>query len=233
MAGSCDHALDSARRSSSSSWARIVSTPTASLSWKTSPARIDSTIAGVPPSSRCAGSVEVAVVLGVDVRDRAAAGHVRAPGWSAARVARRARRACDGPADELVRREEDRRPCSRAGRRRRGRPSRSRRRARRPRSPRRTARRAVQQRRDAGGVGDDAGDVARRRRSEPILSGRSACATSSASSTSPGRCARRRPRDRDDVGDRLAPRDLVGVVLEGAEEHHRSLARAGCASLRW
>ena len=30
--------------------------PTACLSWKTSPARIDSTIAGVPPSSRCTGS---------------------------------------------------------------------------------------------------------------------------------------------------------------------------------
>ena len=32
------------------------SAPTASLSWKTSPARIDSTMAGVPPSSRCSGS---------------------------------------------------------------------------------------------------------------------------------------------------------------------------------
>jgi hypothetical protein len=64
---------------SRSSWARIVSTPTASLSWKTSPARIDSMIAGVPPSSRWLGSVEVAVVVGVDVGDRAAAGHIGHP----------------------------------------------------------------------------------------------------------------------------------------------------------
>ena len=55
MAGSATHA-STARRSSSSSCAWIVSTPTACLSWKTSPARIDSTIAGVPPSSRWAGS---------------------------------------------------------------------------------------------------------------------------------------------------------------------------------
>ena len=46
-----------------------------SLSWKTSPARIDSTIAGVPPSSRCYGVVEVHVFLGIDVGDGAAADH--------------------------------------------------------------------------------------------------------------------------------------------------------------
>ena len=39
-----------------SSRSRIASTPTASFSWNTSPARIDSTIAGVPPSSRCSTS---------------------------------------------------------------------------------------------------------------------------------------------------------------------------------
>ena len=38
----------------SRSW--IASTPTASLSWNTRPARMDSTIAGVPPSSRRSGS---------------------------------------------------------------------------------------------------------------------------------------------------------------------------------
>ena len=31
--------------------------------------------------------------------------------------------------------------------------------------------------------------------------------------------------DGDDVGDGLAPGDLVGVVLVGAEEHHRALGR--------
>ena len=45
-----------------------------SLSWKTSPARIDSRIAGVPPSSRCTMS-RVAVLDRVDVSDRAAARH--------------------------------------------------------------------------------------------------------------------------------------------------------------
>ena len=35
---------------------RMVAVPTASLSWNTSPARTASMIAGVPPSSRCAGS---------------------------------------------------------------------------------------------------------------------------------------------------------------------------------
>ena len=45
-----------ARRQKSSSCALITSTPTASLSWKTSPARIASTMAGVPPSSRVTGS---------------------------------------------------------------------------------------------------------------------------------------------------------------------------------
>jgi hypothetical protein len=45
-----------ARSMKEASRASISSTPTASLSWKTRPARIDSTIAGVPPSSRCSGS---------------------------------------------------------------------------------------------------------------------------------------------------------------------------------
>ena len=45
-----------ARPMKSSSRARISGTPTVSFNWKTSPARIDSTMAGVPPSSRCSGS---------------------------------------------------------------------------------------------------------------------------------------------------------------------------------
>ena len=35
--------------------------------------------------------------------------------------------------------------------------------------------------------------------------------------------------DRHDVADRLAPRQLVGVVLERADEHDRPLVGAGCA----
>ena len=46
----------SARRAKAPSRRRISSAPTASLSANTSPARIDSTIAGVPASSRTAGS---------------------------------------------------------------------------------------------------------------------------------------------------------------------------------
>ena len=46
----------SARLANASSRRWISSAPTASLSANTSPARIDSTIAGVPASSRTAGS---------------------------------------------------------------------------------------------------------------------------------------------------------------------------------
>ena len=45
-----------ARRMNDCSRSAILSWPTASFSWKTSPARIDYTIAGVPPSSRTSGS---------------------------------------------------------------------------------------------------------------------------------------------------------------------------------
>ena len=45
-----------ARSMNDASRRRIASTPTASFSPKTRPARIDSTIAGVPPSSRCSMS---------------------------------------------------------------------------------------------------------------------------------------------------------------------------------
>jgi hypothetical protein len=43
-----------ARDTKSSSRRRIASTPTAAFSWNTRPALIDSTMAGVPPSSRWA-----------------------------------------------------------------------------------------------------------------------------------------------------------------------------------
>ena len=45
--------------------ARITSILTACLSWKTNPALIGSTIAGVPPSSRCTGSVRYACSVGL------------------------------------------------------------------------------------------------------------------------------------------------------------------------
>ena len=51
-----------ARWMKSTSRSRIASAPTASLSWNTSPARIDSMIAGVPPSSRMHRIGDVAVL---------------------------------------------------------------------------------------------------------------------------------------------------------------------------
>ena len=56
MLSFCDHDAI-ARWMKSTSRSRIASAPTASLSWNTRPARIDSMIAGVPPSSRSTGSV--------------------------------------------------------------------------------------------------------------------------------------------------------------------------------
>ena len=51
MAGLADHEA-TALATNDSSRCLIASTPTASLSWNTSPARIDPTMSGVPPSSR-------------------------------------------------------------------------------------------------------------------------------------------------------------------------------------
>ena len=53
------------RRRQSSSWERITSTPTAAFSWNTRPARIASTMAGVPPTSRWAGSSRYRCSLGL------------------------------------------------------------------------------------------------------------------------------------------------------------------------
>ena len=65
---------------------------------------------------------------------------------------------------------------------------------------------------------------------QPILSGRSAYAHELRAR---GRARSTWPSASswivDDVGDRLAPRQLVGVVLERADEHDRPLARAGSA----
>ena len=84
---------------------------------------------------------------------------------------------------------------------------------------------AVEQRRDRAGVGDDPGDVRRRREAADL-------------ERAVGVCGRAPPRGRPrsmwpsasssidhDVGDRLAPRQLVGVVLVRADEHDRPLAR--------
>ena len=77
---------------------------------------------------------------------------------------------------------------------------------------------------DAGGVGDDAGDVRRGREradlERPVGVLLQLLAQVGLVDAAVGVLA-----DRDDVGDRLAPRDLVGVVLVGTDEHDRPLRR--------
>ena len=68
---------------------------------------------------------------------------------------------------------------------------------------------------------------------EPIFSGRSAYRSSSASQLGLVDVAVGVLGDRHHVGDRLAPGQLVGVVLEGADEDDRPLLAAGSASVRW
>ena len=181
-----------ARSRNRSSAARIVSTPTACLSWKTSPARIDSMIAGVPPSSRVLRVGEVGVLVVVDVGDRAAArdvGHPVGEQLAPRHQHARGRRT----ADELVRGQEDgvlvRERVARPGRG----TSRCRRTARRPRSPRTTARRArAGSSATATRVGDDAGDVGGgRERADLQRSVGVASRTRRAGRR--GRCGRRRP----------------------------------------
>jgi hypothetical protein len=80
----------------------------------------------------------------------------------------------------------------------------------------------VQQRGDAPDVGDDAGDVRRRREGADLQR---------PVSVRPQRGLQRDEvdvpvtvlRDADDVGDRLPPRQLVAVVFERADEHDRSV----------
>jgi hypothetical protein len=88
--GSPDHA-SIARSMKSSSRRRIVSTPTASFRWKTRPARIDSTIAGVPPSSRCSGSSRYTCSSGLTYAT------VPPPGACGTRFANSSRRATRTP----------------------------------------------------------------------------------------------------------------------------------------
>ena len=215
----------SARRAKSCSRRRISSAPTASLSANTSPARIDSTIAGVPPSSRISGSGWYECPVGVTNRI------VPPPGTDGTRLrssaalgdehAGRAR-----AADELVRREEDRvlvgevavgtsgagfmsigryGPGGRvvpARRARRGGAARSR-----PASTSVTI-----------PVTFDAAEKL------PIFSAPVGVAAQLVLEVVEVDAAVGVLADRDDVGDRLAPRQLVRVVLVGPDEDDRPLA---------
>ncbi len=166
---------------------------------------------------------EVAMLGRVHVRNRAAAGDVgNAVAQQVAPNDQHARRA--RAADELVRAEEDRVlvrerigaavhvdvDVGRGG----------------GEVPERQRAVPVQQGRDRVGVADDSGDVARR--------GERADLHRAIVVADEFRFQRRRVdvavgvlRDDHDVGDRLAPRQLVGVVLERSDEHDRPLVPQG------
>ena len=170
--------------------------------------------------------VVVAVLDRVDVHHRAAAGHDRHPvGHQLAADHQHAGRA--GPADELVRREEDRVLVRRRVDARRARTSRCRRTARTRRSPRTT--------RPRGRAAATRCRRCRRRsrsrcwrpRTSRSSAGRSAYFSSSARSSVLVDVAVGVLADGHHVGDRLAPRQLVGVVLEGSDEDDRAAPPAG------
>ena len=215
-----------ARRMNDCSRARIASAPTASFSANTSPARIDSTMAGVPPSSRCSMSDEIAVLGRIDVGDRAAAGN-RGDAVAEELPARHEDARRSRPADELVRRDEDRVLVGeRIGlaplRRRRERPHLDRDvRRRRREIPERQGAVPVQQDRDRADVADDAGDVRRRREGadlqRPVRVGDEL--RLEAREVDPSVVVL---RDHHDIRQRLAPGQLVAVVLVGADEDDRA-----------
>jgi hypothetical protein len=195
--------------------------PTACCSAKTSPARIDSTIAGVPPSSRDR-VVEIAVADRVDERHRAAARHRR--DLIADQLAAHDQHPGGlRSAGELVRREEDRvlvivavRPGCRDADRHVGPGRRV--------VPERQRAVSVQQRRDRAGVGEDAGDVggggeAADPQRPPGVAIQLAFQVRQVDVTVGVRT------DDYHVGDRLAPRQLVRVMLVRADEYHRQVSR--------
>ena len=82
---------------------------------------------------------------------------------------------------------------------------------------------AVEQDADRARVGQDARDVGRGGEASRSCSGRSAWRSSSASRCAEVDLAVRILVDGHHVRDRLAPRQLVGVVLVGPDEHDRPL----------
>ena len=175
--------------------------------------------------------VEVAVLGRVDVHHRAAAGHDRHPvGHQLAAHDEHARGA--GAADELVRADEDRVlaraagavhldvDVGRAG----------------GEVPEAERAVLVEQVGDALGVGDDAGDVGGGGEGAD-LERPVGVALELLAEVVEGDPAVGVLVDGDDVGDGLAPADLVGVVLEGADEDDRTLvggdrARSGRSGRR-
>ena len=203
---------------------RITSVPTASLSAKTSPARIDSTIAGVPPSSRVTGSARYRWSVALTYATVPPPGTVgtRLVGQVAAR--RRARRASAGRRRTCAARGR-RRPCGRRGPGALSRDPDRQRTARRPRSPRRTVRRAGAAARRPASASVRMPVTLEAAEKLPIRSGRSAYRRSSLGEVREVDAAVGVRADHHDVGERLAPRQLVGVVLVRPDEDHRPVAR--------
>ena len=169
---------------------------------------------------------EIAVLGRVDVGDRAAAGH-RGDAIVEKLAARHEHARRSRPADELVRRDEDRVLVGeRIGlaplRRLRERPHLDRDvRRRRREIPERQSAVPVQQDRDRADVADDAGDVRRRREGadlqRPIRVGDEL--RLEAREVDPSVVVL---RNHDDIRQRLAPGQLVAVVLVGADEDDRA-----------
>ena len=210
----------------------MVSCPTARLSWKASPARIDSMIAGVPAFLAVLLGVPVQRRLGRHQRHRAAA-RLRRHGVLDQALLDHQHAGRARAADQLVRRQEHRvlvgevavgpvvparfivdvgvGPGGGV-------------------VPERQRAVAVQQHGHRAHVRDDAADVRRRREAadleRPVARGAEqrrppACATSMRPSSSSSMTT--------DLGQAVAPGQLVRVVLVGADEHHRPRAWRGRA----
>ena len=183
-------------------------------------------MSGVPPSSRRSMSRRYTCSSGFTYSTVPPPGHARH--GVVEQVATRdqhARR--PRSADELVRREEDRVLVVELGRPRRrdAAPSPPRRRARRPRSPRRTAPRSDGACTEIARVSDRMPVTFDAAEKLPIFTGRSACSLQRAFERLQVDPTVVVLGDLDHVGDRLAPRQLVGMVLVWADEHDGPLGR--------
>ena len=218
----------SARRARSCSRLRISSTPTASFRANTSPARIDSTIAGVPALLPDLGIRVVDLRRRADEEDRPAGRHRRHRGSQQPTLGNE-HAGCPGTAGKLVRREKDGvLVCELSvGDRRHGihldRQIGPGRRV----IEEREGAVAMERDRDAVDVGDDARDVGGSREAAE-LAGSVGVAAQFVIEVVDVDPAVGVLRDRDDVHGRLAPRQLVGVVFVRPDEHDGSRAVVKC-----
>ncbi len=167
--------------------------------------------------------VEVAVLGRVDVGDGAAAEDRRDPVAEQLPPDHQHARGA-GAADELVRARGRPRPCRPADRRRRSVHVDLDVRRRRRRSPRTTGRRGGAAGRRSPVVSETMPVTLEAAEKLPMRSGRPAWPTSSSLELAEVDVAVGVLADHHHLGDRLAPRQLVGVVLVRPDEHHRPLA---------